>query len=407
LLATTAALSLGAQNAWALCSDGTIMPAGGFVVGRDSQVLTANNWSPGIFTSSEGSLFVPDASVNENNDPALPLTGGGHNWVFDQGSTLCKVTDLGGGGAPATGWSTAGIKGGLFSISLDNVGAPVKGGDAGKTAGPANYYSDIPEGLKLTSGAVSPDGMFAMATSIRRFNPVYACLNPLGDPGDPLKAITLKTVQNWANTNQGSLVKCMIVGNNNLAQDATTVFGPDKQPYFGGQRVVNSFNSQPGGTNLVAWPQCTATAQLGGKLPKTAAALMTAMQAAFNGHQANGCGNAQPNFGYTSALITQPAGIAVHHGADGNDYVYTGPVGGTVVQFKVTVDPISGLSNYQFRTVLTGTSLSTGIGVADDLTYSNLNGGVGGSLMVMSDPSAIGASGQEAITRMPLCEDMQ
>ena len=73
LLATTAALSLGAQNAWAVCSDGTVMPNDGFVVGRDPQVLTAANWSANIFTAPAGSLFIPDNSVHEHNDPALQL----------------------------------------------------------------------------------------------------------------------------------------------------------------------------------------------------------------------------------------------------------------------------------------------------------------------------------------------
>ena len=40
--------------------------------------------------------------------------------------------------------------------------------------------------------------------------------------------------------------------------------------------------------------------------------------------------------------------------------------------------------------------LTTGLGVADDLN----------SLMVMTDPSAVGLAGQEAITKTPLCEDM-
>ena len=105
LLATTAVLSLGAQNAWAVCSDGSTLPNDGFVVGRDPQVLTAANWSANVFTAPAGSLFIPDTSVNELNDPAKPLTGGGHNWVFDQGSTLCKETDTGGPAAVATGWT--------------------------------------------------------------------------------------------------------------------------------------------------------------------------------------------------------------------------------------------------------------------------------------------------------------
>src|ERR1700760_2686969 len=70
LLATTTALSLGAQSAaWAICSDGTTMPTDGFVVGRDKQVLPPANWSPNVFTAPAGSLFVPDNSVNEHNDP--------------------------------------------------------------------------------------------------------------------------------------------------------------------------------------------------------------------------------------------------------------------------------------------------------------------------------------------------
>ena len=53
-----------------------------------------------------GKLAVhPRLSVNEHNDPAQPLTAGGHNWVFDQGSTLCKETDTGPSGAVATGWA--------------------------------------------------------------------------------------------------------------------------------------------------------------------------------------------------------------------------------------------------------------------------------------------------------------
>jgi RmlD substrate binding domain len=106
LLASAAALSLGVQDAWAVCSDGSTLPADGFVIGRDPQVAIASNWSPHVFTAAAGSEFVPDNSVHENNDPAKPLTHNGHNWVFDQGSTLCKVTDLG-ANADGTGPTTA------------------------------------------------------------------------------------------------------------------------------------------------------------------------------------------------------------------------------------------------------------------------------------------------------------
>jgi hypothetical protein len=67
----------------------------------------------------------------------------------------------------------------------------------------------------------------------------------------------------------------------------------------------------------------------------------------------------------------------------------------TVAQFHLGKD-LAGRTTYKFRTYLTGISLSTGLGVADDLK----------SLMVMTDPSAIGLAGQEVITKTPLCEDM-
>src|SRR4029077_1480420 len=177
------------------------------------------NWSPGTFTGTLGSLFVPDSSLAT-----------GHNWAFDQGATLCKMGNAGSATAP-TGWIMppttsptdciglpiikggkiagegdipgqgdaitptcnpailaspanayfnqlgcsishgvattpatatsflflAGIKGGLFSVSLDNVSSAVVGGTAGKSVGPQNYYAQIPEGSLLTNAAVSKD----------------------------------------------------------------------------------------------------------------------------------------------------------------------------------------------------------------------------------------------------------
>jgi hypothetical protein len=472
---------MGQNFAWAVCANGQLLPAGGWVVGRDAIVSTPANWSPNVFTAAAGSIFVPDTSTNEHNDPAKPTTGNGHNWVFDQGSTLCKQTDTGidPGTGRAASWSippntpadcvvlpvikggrvvnlgdipyqgqavtptcdpsllasphntyfnqlgcsisavqnggvptkntpqtattflfVAGIKGGLFSIPLNNVVAALKGASAGKTAGPQNYYSDIPEGQKLTNAAVSPDGMFAMATSIKRQQFVYVCLNPLGDPGDPSQPITNATLTTFANSAITSEVRCMQSGNNNLAVDLATVFGPDNQPYFGGQRIVTSYGSgYPGGSLPTSWPQCL---WLGvGGLPGT---LMGNLKAVFNAHSANHCGNAVPNFGFASALVTQPGALIGHTNARGDKYMYTGPLGGTVVQFKLTIDPFSGVTHYDFRTILTGVSLTTGLGIADDLTYPGGNGD--GSLMIFSDPSAVGLAGREVVIRLPLCEDM-
>src|SRR5499427_6933795 len=102
IIATAIAFTFLCQNfAWAVCADGTTFPPGGFAF---PQPPTAN-WSPGIFSGSTGSIFVPDNSVFEHNNPAEPVTGGGHNWVFDQGPTLCKAIDIGPAGGTPTGWT--------------------------------------------------------------------------------------------------------------------------------------------------------------------------------------------------------------------------------------------------------------------------------------------------------------
>src|SRR5215469_10590514 len=107
------------QNfAWAVCSDGTAFPPGnqGFVNTTLQTVAPSlANMSPNVFTATAGSVFVPDNSTFENNDTTnvstvalngsgiagLPVAAvGGHNWVFDQGSTTCKATNSGSGTPP-------------------------------------------------------------------------------------------------------------------------------------------------------------------------------------------------------------------------------------------------------------------------------------------------------------------
>ena len=78
-------------------------------------------------------------------------------------------------------------------------------------------------------------------------------------------------------------------------------------------------------------------------------------------------------------------------------YMYTAGTAQPVMQFKVTVDPVSGLSQYANRTYDNGGSFfTTGVGVADDLN----------SFMAFTDPSGIGSADQEVVYKMPLCEDM-
>src|SRR5215831_16521647 len=465
VLATATAFMFLSQNfAWAVCADGSTFPSGGYVSGQPP----ASIWSPGLFTGTAGSIFIPDNSVFEHNDPNQPVTGGGHNWVFDQGTTLCKVIDAGPAGGTPTAWTipssgtadcillpiiraasgnppvpvivgfgdipfqgnavtptcdptqyvggnplvgpalptntyfnhlgcsishgvastpqtattylfVAGIRSGLFSIPLDNVENAVVGDEAGKTVSGQNYYSQIPSGSFLTNAAVSKDGQFAIATSLRRDLRVWGCLNPLGDPGDPSLPINP-----FFFVPPGSEVPCMEVGSNNLAVTLTTAFGPDNQPYFGGRRVINSFNSVPGSSDLnpvtTAWPNC---------IWQNSGAVSLAD--AFANNFQNGCGSAQPNFAFASALITQPNALISH-----GKYMYTGPIGGTVYQFLVKTNPISGLSEYRYRTYVTGLSIVTGLGTDDALQ----------SLFIFTDPTAVGLAGREFITKLPLCEDM-
>jgi hypothetical protein len=485
LLATTAALSLGQNAAWATClspdaTGSTAFPAGGYLIGSP-QVPIAANWSPNVFTSTEGSIFIPDSSTADQTTGAP--TGGGHNWAFDEGSTLCKQGDAG-SAAGTTGWilppntspdcivmpiikngavtnlgdipfqgsaitpicdptklSTAlapnpantyanqlgcaiaavnnggvpvattaatatsylfmaGIKGGMFTYQLNNSG-PI-----GKTVGPFRYYRDLPEGLKLQSAQVSPDGQFAFAVSDRRSQQeVWACIDPLGNPGDPAKPLN----PNFS-VPDASSVFCGGIGNSGLATNLATGFGPDGQPYFGGQRVVNTFLNTPGGTQGGAWPQCI---HFGGGAPIVNNQLLTPQQlhdailadlsssayqkpnatvpGALQANTANKCGTATANAGFTSA--PQPSALLPHVAADGTGYIYTGPLGGTVVQTHLGKDG-AGRTTYKTRTYLSGISLSTGLGVADDL----------GSLIVMS--IFPGFEGPEVITKLPLCEDM-
>ena len=481
LLATTAAISLGQNAAWATCLDGSTFPPGGYQIGV-APVAVAANWSPNVFTATEGSYFIRDSSTADQVTGAP--TQGGHNWAFDQGSTLCKdgdagsavgttgwilppntstdcivlpiikngkVTNLGdipfqgsvvtpacdptklstaltanplntyanqlgcsiaafnNGGVPAATTEAtatsymfvAGIKGGLFNYQLNNNG-PI-----GKTVGSFSYYSDIPEGLKLMSGQVSADGQFAFAVSDRRGQTeVWACIDPLGNPGDPAKPLNPGFF-----VPDASSVFCGGIGQTGLATNLATMFGPDNQPYLGGQRVINTFLNTPGGAQGGTWPQCI---HFGGGAPNVSgfalhdailADLSSSAYQTSSGAQnvgrttlantANKCGTATANAGFTSALITQPSSIRSHIAADGTGYMYTGPLGGLVVQAHLGTDFV-GRTTYKTRTYLSGISLSTGLGVADDLK----------SLMVMTDPSAIGLAGQEAITKTPLCEDM-
>src|SRR5262249_49080857 len=109
----------------------------------------------------------------------------------------CAISRLTGGtpvaNTPETATTfllTAGIKGGVFSVPLNNFPVQVIGGEAGKTAGSGfTYYATIPDGQRLDTAAISPDGQFLFGGSSRTNDTVWACLNPLGDPGDPAQPL--------------------------------------------------------------------------------------------------------------------------------------------------------------------------------------------------------------------------
>jgi hypothetical protein len=495
MIAATMALALLTQNgAWAAtCLDGSTFPNGGFIVGSANLPGSPGNWTENVFTGTTGSIFVPDTSVNEDNDPNKPLTGGGHNWAFDQGSSLCRLGDSGAGGAPATGWIlppsdasscvglliiknglvvnigdvpgygsvltptcdptklstaagpnpantylnqlgcaisyfdhngvitantpqtatsflfTAGIKSGMFQIPLKNsLTAQTPGKPAGKFAAGQNYYSagrnnGAEVGDMLTNAQISPDGLWLIGSSPRRsIQHIWACMLPLGDPGDPSLPPNFAAVVPYTQTGQ---VKCMVVGQHGLSNQLTTAFGPDYQPYFGGQRVVNAFNGNPGGSFAPAWPQCIYQGMGGIPFlnPVNQQQMLANAAVAFNNNSQNHCGNALPVSSLGSgAQVTQPSASAVH-----GSYLYLAPIGGIVVQAKITggpwapgVTPAGTPFPYtltQFpsvQTYVTGTSLVTGLGAAEDLK----------SLMVMADPSGIGLAAQEVLTKVPLCE---
>lgn len=471
IAATTTALTFMLQNiVWAACTDGSTFPTGGFIFG----VAPANNsWAPNTLTGTLGSAWVPDTSVCEQNmvaslgppatclvDPStgrpFSLTNGGHDWVFDQGTTTCKATDIGSDlvtGGP-TSWTipavngsdcvllpvvrngffvgigdvpqkndvltptcdptklsqqglpnpantrlnqlgcsisrgvattaatattylfVAGIKGGLFNIPLDNMGTTAVGADAGKIVGGLNYYSsNNVQNQKLDSAAISKDGQFLFGASSKNGPNVFACLNPLGDPGDPSQPINPSF-----SIPPSTSVLCMAIGNATNSRVEGLVAGSDGQPYMANNIDV---------TNFVDFPNC---------IFKNNGS--TSLFDAFQHNRTNGCGNGVPNVvmntvdGVAAGQFKAETQAFLSHG----DYIYRATKGGLIEQFKLTVSLATG--GTPITTVARRTYGSfpnpTGLGVSDGLN----------SLMVYDDPSGVGLAAQEVLTRVPVCEDM-
>ena len=454
IAATTTALTFMLHNlAWAACTDGTSFPPTGFTFGLPP---ANNSWTPNTFTGTLGSVWVPDSSVYEQNSSAGAATGGGHDWVFDQGSTTCKVFDNGSGGGAPTSWllpqvngadcillpifrngfvanlgdipqrndvltptcdptklsqpglpnpantrlnqlgcsisrgvattpATAtsflfvsGIRSGLFNIRLDNMFppgfTPPPGSEAGKIVSELDFYSsNNVQNQKLDHAAISKDGQFLFGASSKNGPNVFACLNPLGDPGDPSEPINPSFFSPSA-----SSVLCMQIGNALNSRVEGLAAGSDGQPYMANNINVTNFNNFPG-----------CIFQNNGS---------TSLLDAFQHNRQGGCGNAVPNVVMNTAdggvQIKAETQAFVSHG----DYIYRAIFGGLIQQFKLTVSLTAAGKPV---TTVTGRTYGsfpnpTGLGFSDGLN----------SLMVYDDMSNILAAQREVVTRVPICEDM-
>jgi len=540
------------QNfAWAVCSDGLPFPPGqqGYVNTLLPPSLA--NMSPNIFTGTAGSVWVPDNSTFEGNDPTtgtstIALNGsgitglpvapvGGHDWVMDQGSTTCKETYTGTPGAAPSGWTippntttdcfvlpvvkilngqvvfqnfgviplqnqtivftcdptalpvtpltpnpantrlnqigcalvrlqtgtfqavdqttgpaymvTASIMGGLFTQRLDNTPNTAPG-DAGRVISELRYFADIPVGTKLTNAIVSPDGHYVGATSIRRNPNLFVCNMPYGDPGridsPPVDFATFANSFDTSPQNPAG-VKCLTsVATTGLQVTLSNVWGPDNQPYLGGQRTITTAGSAgaaPGSFFLPgAWPQCIVqgkgqTITLPAVFPvetspsadpqsalfgnyNNVAVLDAAIKAVFSAHSNGGCGTFGANAGFSASPVVQPQTMAGYTASNGNKYLFSAGVGQPTVQARVNQNA-DGTSHYSIRTYFSnGNGFTTGIGIAPSMNFTTVGsvntagaptpspGATGsGSLIVMTDPTGLGLAGQEIMSRLPLCED--
>jgi hypothetical protein len=459
IAATTTALTFMLQNfAWAVCSNGATVPAGGFTP------VTATNWSPHTFTNTLGSVWVPDISVNEHNNPKEPLTLGGHNWVFDQGSTTCKTTDIGGASGPPTAWSlppanaadciilpvfkfisnqlviqnfgdlpqrgsaltptcdptalsttapnlkntylnqlgcalvllrtgkiqattaqtattylfTAGIKSGLFAYALTDVSVSTLGGEAGKTGGSefiyyAQLFNQAP-GQRFDSAAVTADGRYLLGGSSRTNDTVFACKNPLGDPGDLTKPINMAAFALSTDTSIGNTagVQCGQIGKGGDSRVKGLAIGADGQPYIGGLNVMSNFTNFPA---CIDAPLAT---------------------------NPNHCVATRNPF-----LNADPAGVAVRaetqalvsHG----QYLYRAIKGGAVYQAHVTATGVTA----PVRQFASGLTLPSGIGFDEGILPSTLTSPTPfPSIVLYDDQSNLGLAAREVLYKLPICEDM-
>jgi hypothetical protein len=339
--------------------------------------------------------------------------------------------------------ATASIKGGLFMQRLDNTPNTVVG-DSGRVISEIIVFADtagIPLTTPLTNAMVSPDGHYVAATSIRQDVHLYGCNMPLGDPGR-IDSPPVSAQQFALSTDTINSVKCMNqIGLTGLQVTLSNVWGVDNQPYLGGLKTTapavgavttaGTTGGNPGSwTSPSAWPQCIAlgkgetftlpavypsqSAQVGNY--NAVATLDAAIADVFAKHKNGGC-----QFGPNAGFSGSGQSLATYVASNGNMYMFAGGTGQSFEQARLTIDA-TGATNYNTRTYFslgTGTfGTITGVGVAPDMNFATggsftttgaatpAAGATGsGSLIVMTDVSGLGLAAQEAMTRLPLCED--
>jgi len=334
--------------------------------------------------------------------------------------------------------ATASVRGGLFMQRLDNTPNTAVG-DSGRVISELIIFADtagIPLTSPLTNAMVSPDGHYVAATSIRRDPRLYGCNMPLGDPGR-IDSPPVSPQQFALSKNTITGVKCMNqIGLTGLPVTLSNVWGVDNQPYLGGLRTTvpaaagvttaGTTGGNPGSWfSPSAWPQCIAlgkgetftlpavypsqSAQFGDY--NAVAMLDAAIADVFAKHKNGGC-----QFGPNAGFSNSGESLATYVASNGNMYMFAAGTGQPVAQARLTVDA-TGATNYNTRTYFSpGNGFVTGVGVAPDMNFStggSVNtlgqtpvGATGsGSLIVMTDLSGLALEAQEAMTRLPLCED--
>src|SRR5262249_38450455 len=149
-------------------------------------------------------------------------------------------------------------------------------------------------------------------------------------------------------------VKCLSqIATTGLSVTLSNVWGPDNQPYLGGQRTITTAGGAGNPTSNswvspTAWPQCIAfgkgeTFTLPAVYPletspsvdrqsapfgnyNAVAALDAAIADVFNNHKGGGCVFG-PNSGLSAAPVVQPQTIAGYQASNGNKYLFTAGIG--------------------------------------------------------------------------------